>query len=138
MLAHFLFFFYHHHHPCHPHLPATSLNHLAMSPSSLLSDVGLSNITPAPSEARMQPLLPLPFLKGCGQLGLAQGRNEQVRGAKGDLGGGRPGRYIIKMGYNVCCSLFFSHHFFSQPQPTFNNINPHIAPTTHITIITTT
>jgi len=109
-----------------------------MSPSPLLRDMGSSNIAPAPSEARMQLLPPLPFPKGCGWLGLARGRNGGVRGAKGDIGGGRPSGYVVKTGYNVCLSPFFSHHFFSQPQPTFNDINPHTAPTTHIATVTTT
>jgi hypothetical protein len=47
------------------------------SPSPLLRDVGSVNIAPAPSQARMLLQPPLPFPKGCGQLGLAQWWNQE-------------------------------------------------------------
>jgi len=59
--------------------PPTSPGDPVTSPSPLLRDVGSVNIAPAPSQARMLPQPPLPFLKGCGQLSLARRR---TRGGK--------------------------------------------------------
>jgi hypothetical protein len=49
------------------------------SPSPLLRDVGSVNIAPAPSQARLLLLPPLPFPKGCGRLGLTQWWNREGR-----------------------------------------------------------
>jgi hypothetical protein len=56
------------HHHLRLHLPRLQPSPIvfAASPSPLLRDVGLTNISAAPSQARMQLQLPLPFLKGCG------------------------------------------------------------------------
>jgi len=59
--------------------PPTSPGDPITSPSPLLRDVGSLNIAPAPSQARMLPQPPLPFLKGCGRLSLARWR---IRGGK--------------------------------------------------------
>jgi hypothetical protein len=51
-----------------------------MSPSPLLRDVGSVNVAPAPSQASLLLQLPLPFPKGCGQLGLAQWKRRRQGG----------------------------------------------------------
>ena len=117
IFAHPPSFFHHHLRPLHHKLPATTLKNPRASPSPLLRDVGSLNNASAPSEARLQPQPPLPFPKGCGRLGLAQGKKGGTTNAKGDPGGGRHGGYVAKTGYDKRRSPFFSHHLLPQPTP---------------------
>jgi len=85
--AHPRSFFHHHFHPPHLKLPRTTPEHPPASPSPQLRDVGSFNTASAPSEARLQPQLPLLFPKGCGREGggnegAGEGETRRVRRAK--------------------------------------------------------
>ena len=58
--------------------PASRVNP-ETNPSPLLRDVGSFNTPSAPSQARLQPNLPLPFPKGCGRVSFAR---QRIRGGK--------------------------------------------------------
>jgi len=65
-----------------PSTPPTSHVNTATIPSPLMRDVGSFNTPSAPSQARLQPNLPLPFPKGCGRVSLARRRARQRQGMK--------------------------------------------------------
>jgi hypothetical protein len=88
-----------------PSVPPTSPEHPAASPSPLLRDVGSTSIATAPSQARMQLYLPLPFPKGCGWPNLTRWRIWRGR-IKGGPRSGKPIWCVTKMGYDKCRSLF--------------------------------
>ena len=92
-------------------LPPTSPVDSAASPSPLLRDVGSSSTATAPSEARMQPEPPLPFLKGCGWLSIARWK---IRGGRKTQGTYVMGGPVVS--YEIRATTFVEVRF-RHPSP---------------------
>ena len=93
----------HHYHP-HPLQPRPSKS--LKSPSPLLRDVGSTSTSSAPSEAKMQAQLPLPFLKECGWFSLTQRRIRGGRKTKGTHEVGSPSGEFWNTSHDTCHGSF--------------------------------
>ena len=118
----FLSFLHHHHHPCHhlyhhhSPLPPLPPGH---EPFPSIEGCGLNHQYPGmhkmDNTCTCPSHLPLSFPKGYGQAHTCLTRELGRENTKGDLRNGRPIQCVTKMGYDKCCSLFFSlrfiHHY---------------------------